>query len=251
MTVPRKAAPRAARDRRRAGRRGADQPARRRRGRAGRARSTGSAATETGGALAPDEPDEARRGAARPSPRPARRRRRPPPSESTAPRSRAAAHRRGDPGIRRAASGHGRHDAAHGDRRGAAAARRLSAADALGGGGSVAPIERYLATLDHEDLLVRRGRRSGVFCIVAVHSTARGPALGGCRMWRYDDSRAALRDALRLSRAMTYKTAVAGLPLGGGKGVIMLRGEPSPDARREDVAARLRRHGRRRSTAPT
>ena len=83
-------------------------------------------------------------------------------------------------------------------------------------------MERYLATLDHEDLLVRRGRRSDVYCIVAVHSTALGPALGGCRMWRYDDSRAAVRDALRLSRAMTYKSAVAGNPLGGGKGVIML-----------------------------
>lgn len=61
--------------------------------------------------------------------------------------------------------------------------------------------------------------------MVAVHSTARGPALGGCRMWTYDDSRAAMRDALRLSRAMTFKNAVAGLPLGGGKGVIMLRPE--------------------------
>jgi leucine dehydrogenase len=58
--------------------------------------------------------------------------------------------------------------------------------------------------------------------MVAVHSTARGPALGGCRMWTYGDARAAMRDALRLSRAMTYKSAVAGLPLGGGKGVIML-----------------------------
>jgi leucine dehydrogenase len=74
-------------------------------------------------------------------------------------------------------------------------------------------------------LLVRRGRRSGLFTMVAVHSTARGPALGGCRMWTYDDSRAAVRDVLRLSRAMTFKAAVAGLPLGGGKGVIMLRPE--------------------------
>ena len=82
--------------------------------------------------------------------------------------------------------------------------------------------------------MVRRGRRSGVFCIVAVHSTARGPALGGCRMWRYDDARAAMRDALRLSRAMTYKNAVAGLPLGGGKGVIVLRDDLEPD-RRDDV----------------
>ncbi|HEX2087748.1 MAG TPA: Glu/Leu/Phe/Val dehydrogenase dimerization domain-containing protein [Solirubrobacteraceae bacterium] len=95
-------------------------------------------------------------------------------------------------------------------------------------------MERYLAPLDHEDLLVRRGRRSGVYCIVAVHSTARGPALGGCRMWHYEDSRAGIRDALRLARAMTYKSAVAGLPLGGGKGVIMLRGEAtlSPERRR-------------------
>ncbi len=68
---------------------------------------------------------------------------------------------------------------------------------------------------------MRRGRRSGCFTIVAVHSTARGPSLGGCRMWHYDDARAAVRDALRLSQAMTFKSAVAGLPLGGGKGVIM------------------------------
>jgi leucine dehydrogenase len=70
-------------------------------------------------------------------------------------------------------------------------------------------------------LLVRRGRRSGLYTIVAVHSTARGPALGGCRMGHYGDARAAVRDALRLSQAMTFKSAVAGLPLGGGKGVIM------------------------------
>jgi leucine dehydrogenase len=74
---------------------------------------------------------------------------------------------------------------------------------------------------------VRRGERSGLFTIVAVHSTALGPALGGCRMWHYDDSRWAVRDALRLSSAMTLKSAVAGLPLGGGKGVIMT---PSPTA---------------------
>src|SRR3954466_2687980 len=70
--------------------------------------------------------------------------------------------------------------------------------------------------------------------MVAVHSTARGPALGGCRMWTYADSTSAMRDVLRLSRAMTFKAAVAGLPLGGGKGVIMLR----PD---EAVLTRERR----------
>jgi leucine dehydrogenase len=79
-------------------------------------------------------------------------------------------------------------------------------------------------------LLVRRGRRSGLYTIVAVHSTARGPSLGGCRMWTYPDERAAVHDALRLSRAMTFKSAVADLPLGGGKGVIMLPAGTSPPA---------------------
>ncbi|WP_445148965.1 Glu/Leu/Phe/Val family dehydrogenase [Baekduia sp. Peel2402] len=83
---------------------------------------------------------------------------------------------------------------------------------------------------------MRRGPRSGLFTIVAVHSTVRGPSLGGCRMWTYDDNRAAIRDALRLSEGMTYKSAVAGLPLGGGKGVIVLRpGEPL-DAKRRRAA---------------
>jgi leucine dehydrogenase len=72
--------------------------------------------------------------------------------------------------------------------------------------------------------------------MVAVHSTARGPSLGGCRMWGYDDSRAAVRDVLRLSRAMTFKAACAGLPQGGGKGVIMLApGERLDDRSRRDV----------------
>ncbi len=79
----------------------------------------------------------------------------------------------------------------------------------------------YPEALDHEDVVVRRGRRSGLYTFVAVHSTIRGPSLGGCRMWGYADARQALRDALRLSRAMTFKSAVADLPLGGGKGVIM------------------------------
>ena len=84
---------------------------------------------------------------------------------------------------------------------------------------------------------MRRGRRSGLYTMVAVHSTARGPSLGGCRMWSYEDSRAAVVDALRLSRAMTSKSAVAGLPLGGGKGVIVLpAGTPALDpATRRDA----------------
>jgi len=97
----------------------------------------------------------------------------------------------------------------------------LPATDRPGDSRADPTIDGYQETLDHEDVIVRRGRRSGLYTFVAVHSTVRGPALGGCRMWGYADARQALRDALRLSRAMTYKSAVADLPLGGGKGVIM------------------------------
>jgi leucine dehydrogenase len=85
-----------------------------------------------------------------------------------------------------------------------------------------------LISLDHEELVIRKGRRSGVYTIVAVHSTTLGPALGGCRMWRYESSADAARDALRLSRAMTFKAAAAGLSLGGGKAVISLPPGPPP-----------------------
>ena len=85
-----------------------------------------------------------------------------------------------------------------------------------------------LVALDHEELVVRKGRRSGVYTIVAVHSTTLGPSLGGCRMWRYASSADAARDALRLSRAMTFKAAAAGLSLGGGKAVISLEPGPPP-----------------------
>jgi leucine dehydrogenase len=84
--------------------------------------------------------------------------------------------------------------------------------------------------LDHEELVVRRGRRSGVHTVLAVHSTALGPALGGCRMWRYPGVAQAIDDALRLSRTMTHKAAAAGLDLGGGKGVICLRAGDQLDA---------------------
>lgn len=63
--------------------------------------------------------------------------------------------------------------------------------------------------------------------IVAIHSTFRGPALGGCRIKPYDDDRDALEDVLKLARAMTYKSAVCGLPFGGGKSVIIA--DPSMD----------------------
>ena len=85
-----------------------------------------------------------------------------------------------------------------------------------------------LISLDHEGVVIRKGRRSGLYTIVAVHSTTLGPALGGCRMWRYVSSAEAARDALRLSRAMTFKAAAAGLSLGGGKAVISLPPGPPP-----------------------
>ena len=72
----------------------------------------------------------------------------------------------------------------------------------------------------HEEVVAIRGERSEAPMVVAVHSTALGPALGGCRIWAYDRPDEAEGDALRLSAGMTLKAAAAGLDLGGGKGVI-------------------------------
>ena len=91
-----------------------------------------------------------------------------------------------------------------------------------------------VAALEHEELVVRRGRRSGLHTVLAVHSTALGPALGGCRMWRYPGVSQAVDDALRLSRTMTHKAAAAGLPLGGGKGVVCLGPEDALDTERRE-----------------
>jgi leucine dehydrogenase len=74
---------------------------------------------------------------------------------------------------------------------------------------------------DHEGVHAFYDPKSGLKCVIAIHSTALGPAAGGCRMWAYPDAQAALDDALRLSRAMSYKNAVAGIGLGGGKAVII------------------------------
>ena len=73
----------------------------------------------------------------------------------------------------------------------------------------------------HEAVHAFHDQASGLKCFIAIHSTARGPAAGGCRMWAYPDEQAALDDALRLSRAMSFKNAVADLELGGGKAVII------------------------------
>ena len=77
----------------------------------------------------------------------------------------------------------------------------------------------------HEDLHFISNEECGLKAIIAVHSTHLGPAAGGCRYWRYDDDADAVTDALRLSRGMSYKNAMAGLPLGGGKAVIIADGK--------------------------
>jgi leucine dehydrogenase len=79
----------------------------------------------------------------------------------------------------------------------------------------------------HEQVAFRFDRASGLKAIIAVHSTRLGKGLGGCRMWPYASDTEALTDVLRLSRGMTYKAALAGLPQGGGKSVII--GDPRHD----------------------
>lgn len=76
----------------------------------------------------------------------------------------------------------------------------------------------------HEQVVHAHHAASGLRAIIALHSTALGPAFGGCRMWPYPSSAQALTDVLRLSRAMTFKAAICGLPYGGGKAVIV--GDP-------------------------
>ena len=73
----------------------------------------------------------------------------------------------------------------------------------------------------HEQVIFCTNDKVGLRAIIALHSTALGPAAGGCRMYPYETEADALADALRLSKGMTYKNAVAGLPLGGGKCVII------------------------------
>jgi leucine dehydrogenase len=86
--------------------------------------------------------------------------------------------------------------------------------------------------LDHEEIVVRTGQRSGLPVIIAVHSTVLGQAVGGCRVRLYRNWRDGLEDALRLSAAMTRKCAVAGLANGGGKTVVAMDQEASLDLSR-------------------
>lgn len=90
----------------------------------------------------------------------------------------------------------------------------------------------------HEFVAHHHDPKSGLRAIIAVHNTRLGKALGGCRMWAYASENEALTDVLRLSRGMTYKAALADLPQGGGKSVIL--GDP----RREKTEAKMRAMGR-------
>jgi hypothetical protein len=90
----------------------------------------------------------------------------------------------------------------------------------------------------HEQVVFCSDKEVGLKAIVAIHDTTLGPALGGTRMWQYASDEDAIKDALRLSRGMTYKAAVAGLNLGGGKAVII------GDSRTQKNEALFRAYGR-------
>ena len=99
-------------------------------------------------------------------------------------------------------------------------------------------IFQYMEQHGHEQLVLCHDEASGLRGIIAIHNTVIGPALGGLRMWQYNSEDEAILDALRLSKGMTYKNAVAGLQLGGGKSVII------GDSRKDKNEALLRSFGR-------
>ena len=84
-----------------------------------------------------------------------------------------------------------------------------------------------ISKTEHEEVVFCHNKDAGLKAIIAIHNTVLGPALGGTRMWPYATEQEALNDVLRLSRGMTYKAAVSGLNLGGGKAVIW--GDPNKD----------------------
>lgn len=100
------------------------------------------------------------------------------------------------------------------------------------------PVFQHAAFDHHELVAYHADPASGLRAIIAVHNTRLGKGLGGCRMWPYASEDEALTDVLRLSRGMTYKAALAGLPQGGGKSVIL--GDP----RRDKTPAMMRAMGR-------
>ncbi len=100
------------------------------------------------------------------------------------------------------------------------------------------PVIAQMSKYNHEQLLFCNDNETGLKAIIAVHNTVLGPALGGTRMWAYNNEMEALNDVLRLSRGMTYKNSISGLNLGGGKAVII------GDARSMKSEALFRRFGK-------
>lgn len=95
-----------------------------------------------------------------------------------------------------------------------------------------------LSSLNHEQIVFCHDEATGLKAIIGIHNTVLGPALGGTRMWNYASDQEAITDVLRLSRGMTYKAAISGLNIGGGKAVII------GDAKKIKTEAFLRRFGR-------
>lgn len=101
-----------------------------------------------------------------------------------------------------------------------------------------ASITGRMSAFDHEQLVFCQDGETGLKSIIAIHNTVLGPAVGGTRMWSYASEEDAITDVLRLSRGMTYKNALAGLNIGGGKAVII------GDARKDKSEALMRRFGK-------
>lgn len=101
----------------------------------------------------------------------------------------------------------------------------------------VDPVFGQVSFNDHEQIVFCHDKDTGLKAIIGIHNTVLGPALGGTRMWKYANEWEALNDVLRLSRGMTYKSAVSGLNLGGGKAVII------GDAKTEKTPEMMRKFG--------
>jgi len=99
------------------------------------------------------------------------------------------------------------------------------------------PVFGQLSFDDHEQIVFCNDKDTGLKAIIGIHNTVLGPALGGTRMWQYRNEWEALNDVLRLSRGMTYKSAITGLNLGGGKAVII------GDAKTQKTPELMRRFG--------
>jgi leucine dehydrogenase len=100
------------------------------------------------------------------------------------------------------------------------------------------PVIAQMSLNNHEQVVFCNDNDTGLKAIIAIHNTVLGPSMGGTRMWAYQNEIEALTDVLRLSRGMTYKSAVAGLNLGGGKAVII------GDAKTQKNEALMRRFGK-------